>query len=83
MDGLDFDSVRHRVKLVRDSGDTRLFENRDDVSCPVCGNAFDEALETSNSTRRLQPDSGIELCLARAPDRLFVFTHAYGPDSKN
>ena len=37
MTSVDFDSVRHRVKLIEDTGDSRLFENRDGVSCPVCG----------------------------------------------
>ncbi|MFB6270534.1 MAG: flagella cluster protein [Halobacterium sp.] len=72
---LDFESIRHRVKLLRDSGDERVFENRDDVACPVCGDAFAEALASSGRTCQLSP-SDVDLCLVREDDRVVVFTHA-------
>lgn len=74
-DGVDFDAVRHRVKLLQDTGDTRVFDNRDDVSCPVCGDAFAEALETTSSTEQLSPGRELDLCLLREQDRMIVFTH--------
>lgn len=73
---LDFESVRHRVKLVRDSGDERLFENRDGVTCPVCGDTFDEALASTSRTCQLTPGSGVDVCLVREDDRVVVLTHA-------
>jgi hypothetical protein len=75
--GVDFESIRHRVKLLKDSGDTRFFENRDGVRCPVCEEPFDEALETEARTRQLQPLPNHRLCLVREADRTVVFTHAH------
>lgn len=75
-DGFDFEAVRHRVKLLRDTGDERVFENRDGVACPVCGEPFAEALATSERTCQLSPGSSVDVCLVREPDRTIVFTHA-------
>ena len=91
---VDFEAVRHRLKLLRDTGDTRLFENRGDVPCPVCGGArgrlhrprndeagetglaFDEALATSERSRRLRSEQSLDVCIVREADELVVFTHA-------
>lgn len=73
---IDFEAVRHRVKLVRDSGSTTLYENRDGVDCPVCGSPFDEALTTRSRTYDVAPGSDAQLCIAREPDRLLLFIHA-------
>jgi len=73
---IDFEDERHRVKLVRDSGETRLYENRGDVDCPVCGEAFDEGLVTVSDSRQVTPGSGVQLCIARGEDELYLFTHA-------
>lgn len=76
MAGFDFEAVRHRIKLRRDTGSERLFENRDGVPCPVCGEAFDEALASRARTRQLSPSEPVDVCLVREADRLLVFTHA-------
>ncbi|WP_336037648.1 DUF7385 family protein [Halobacterium yunchengense] len=76
MERLDFADIRHRVKLRRDAGDERLFENRDAVACPVCGDPFDEALASTNRTCQLSPGPEVDVCLVREDDRLVVFTHA-------
>jgi hypothetical protein len=77
MTNVDFDSVRHRVKLIEDTGDSRLFENRDGVPCPVCGEDFDEALESRRRTEQLSPWDGLSLCIVNGADsRLVLLTHA-------
>jgi len=77
MTSVDFDSVRHRVKLIGDTGDSRLFKNRDEVSCPVCGDPFDEALESRRRTEQLTPRDGLSLCLVNGDDgELVLLTHA-------
>lgn len=75
-DSIDFHELRHRLKLVRDASRATLFENRDGVACPVCGEPFDEALATSEQSRRLAPERPLEVCLLREDDRLCIFTHA-------
>lgn len=77
MESVDFDAVRHRVKLIEDTGDSRLFENRDRVSCPVCEEPFEEALESQRSTEQVTPRDGQSLCIVNGPERkLVLFTHA-------
>jgi hypothetical protein len=75
-DTIDFEAIRHRVKLLQDTGERRIFENRDGVSCPVCGDAFDEALATTGRTEQLAPDRQLDVCLLRESKRLILFTHA-------
>lgn len=76
MGGLDFASIRHRVKLLRDTGEEQLYENRDGVPCPVCDSAFSEALATAEPTCQLSPSAGVDICIVREEDRIVVFTHA-------
>jgi hypothetical protein len=75
-DRIDFEAVRHRLKLLRDTGKTELFENRDDVPCPVCGEPFDEVLATAERSRQLAPNEPLDVCLVREPERMILFTHA-------
>ncbi|MCD2200449.1 flagella cluster protein [Halobacterium sp. KA-4] len=72
---IDFESIRHRVKLLQDTGNEQVFENRDSVECPVCGQAFTEALVTIERTCQLSPSPSVELCLVREYKRTIVFTH--------
>jgi hypothetical protein len=73
---LDFEAVRHRVKLIEDSGDTRIFENRDGVPCPVCGDPFEEALATGEATHQLGRMPQHRFCLVREEDTMVILTHA-------
>ncbi|WP_232701710.1 DUF7385 family protein [Halobacterium wangiae] len=73
---IDLEALRHRLKLLRDTGETTLLENRDGVECPVCDEPFDEVLETRERTRTLSADEDIHLCLLRERDKVLLFTHA-------
>ncbi|MGB9965983.1 DUF7385 family protein [Halobacterium hubeiense] len=73
---VDFEAVRHRLKLVQDTGTERVFENRDGVTCPACGDAFAEALATTERTCQLSPGPSVDVCIVREADRTIVFTHA-------
>jgi hypothetical protein len=70
----DEHAVRHRLKLVTDSGESVLYENRDGVSCPVCGQPFDEFYATSGA-ESFSPTSPIGFCVAHTDERLLLFTH--------
>ena len=77
MDSPTFDphAVRHRLKLVRDTGSTELYANRDGVACPVCDRAFDEAFLTTERSHRFDPPDGVTFCLLREDGRVVLFTH--------
>ncbi|MCD2204997.1 DUF7385 family protein [Halobacterium sp. KA-6] len=73
---VDFEAVRHRVKLLRDTGSERVYENRDAVGCPSCGEPFTEALVSTERTCQLSPEPSVDLCVVRESERIVVFTHA-------
>ncbi|MFB6130727.1 MAG: flagella cluster protein [Salinigranum sp.] len=72
---LDIHAVRHRMKLVRDTGDTTLYENRDGVACPACGSPFDELLVTKQRENSFAPNRPVAFCVIREEDRLLFCTH--------
>jgi hypothetical protein len=75
--GFDEHAARHRLKLVTDSGESVLYENRDDVACPVCDERFDEFYATAGA-ESFRPPSKIGFCVAHTADRLLLFTHESG-----
>jgi len=72
----DFEAVRHRLKLLRDAGTEQVYENRDGVPCPACGEPFAEALATTDRACQLSPGPSVDVCIVRESDRTVVFTHA-------
>lgn len=74
-DGFDPRSRRHELKLVRESSERALYENRDGVACPACDRVFERLLASERRAERLSPDPGAEFCVVREPDRTLVFTH--------
>ena len=71
----DVHAVRHRLKLVCDDGPTALYENRDRVACPACGDPFDELYLTRRRTNSFAPDRRVAFCVVREDDRLLLCTH--------
>ena len=76
----DEHAVRHRLKLVTDTGASVLYENRDGVACPVCGEAFDEFYATSEH-ESFRPDRVVGFCVAHTDERLLLFTHDVSRDA--
>ena len=72
---LDVHAVRHRLKLRRDTGDAALYENRDGVACPACGDPFDELFVTERRSKRFDPDRPVAFCVVREDDRFLLCTH--------
>ncbi|RBI63914.1 flagella cluster protein [halophilic archaeon] len=75
MTALDVHEVRHRLKLKKDAGHTKLFENRDGVACPACGEPFDDLLATDRREYSLDPPGSARLCVVREDDRLLLLPH--------
>ncbi|ELZ78676.1 DUF7385 family protein [Haloferax larsenii] len=73
--GFDIHEVRHRVKMLRDTGDTMLVENREGVACPACGDPFSRLLISEQPAHSFDPDPGTRLCVRREDGRLLVSTH--------
>ncbi|MFB6079853.1 MAG: flagella cluster protein [Haloferacaceae archaeon] len=71
----DLRAHRHELKLVRESGERALYENRGDVACPACDRPFERVLASERRTESLRPDRRVDLCVARESDRVLVFTH--------
>lgn len=73
----DLHDERHRLKQLRDGGDTRLFENRDGVRCPACEEPFTRLFSTRRTATRFPDPGSARLCLVVPPDDEFVhvFSH--------
>jgi hypothetical protein len=71
----DVHEVRHRLKQRKDAGHTKLFENRDRVACPACGEPFDGLLAIDRREYSLDPPGSARLCVVREDDRLLLFAH--------
>ncbi|MGQ4555652.1 DUF7385 family protein [Halobellus sp. GM3] len=74
-DRFDQHAVRHRMKLLRDGGDVTLYENRDGVPCPACGDPFARVLLTERHSHSFGLADAERLCVTRDNDRLVVCTH--------
>ncbi|QHS17879.1 DUF7385 family protein [Halopenitus persicus] len=77
MPTVDFDvhANRHRLKQLRNAGDTELYENRDDVACPACGEPFTRLFVTERATTTFPETDGSRFCLGNGPDGIYVFRH--------
>jgi hypothetical protein len=71
----DQHAVRHRMKLLTDDGDVSLYENRDGVPCPSCGDPFDRVLLTERASHSFDVADTARVCVADEDDRLVVCTH--------
>ena len=73
-DRFDVHEVRHALKLRKDTGDTQLWENRKELDCPACEEAFADLLISERRRNSFNPPDG-RFCVVREPDRILVFTH--------
>lgn len=74
-DQFDQHAVRHRMKLLRSDGDVTLYENRDGVECPACGEPFSRVLLTERRAHSFDLTDAARLCVSREDSRLVVCTH--------
>jgi hypothetical protein len=71
----DIHAERHRLKQLSDDGDTKLFENRDGVACPVCGEQFDRLFSTERTAITFPKNDGSRFCLRRDGETVSLFRH--------
>ncbi|MES3161384.1 MAG: flagella cluster protein [Halorubrum sp.] len=71
----DLHDHRHALKQLRDTGETSLWENRKDVSCPVCSEPFDRLFITRQDTARFPENNGSRFCLTRTDETIRLFRH--------
>lgn len=74
-DGFDPRARRHELKLLRESSERALYENRGGVACPACNREFDRLMASERRAESFRPDDQVEFCVVRDPDRTLVFTH--------
>ena len=61
MSRFDVHDHRHALKQLRDTGSTKLWENRKDAECPVCDAPFDRLFTTRETgTTFSESDGGDE-----------------------
>lgn len=74
-ESFDVHDHRHEMKQLRDTGSTKLFENRDGVDCPACGVPFDRLFVTKQETTTFPENDGSRFCLLHRDDGIYVFRH--------
>jgi hypothetical protein len=72
----DIHDHRHRLKQLRDSGDTKLFADRDEMACPACGESFTRVLSTRKPATSFPAPGDTRLCLL-VPDTEFVYLFSH------
>ncbi|SFB78789.1 hypothetical protein SAMN05444422_1028 [Halobiforma haloterrestris] len=73
--GFSIHDYRSKLKLLKDGGDQRILENRDDVGCPACGQGFDRLFVTERPTTSFETPPDRRFCLARTDEKLLLLTH--------
>ncbi|WP_410767171.1 flagella cluster protein [Haloferax sp. DFSO60] len=76
-DTFDIHEVRHRVKMLRDTGATMVVENRDGVACPACGDAFSELLISKEASHSFDVPTQTRFCVHHETEtqRVLIATH--------
>ena len=75
MSEFDIHAERHRLKQLRDDGDSKLFENRKGVECPACGSPFHRLFVTKRSAESFPENDGSRFCLVRDLEAVYLFRH--------
>ena len=73
-DRFDVHEHRHALKLQKDTGDTQLWENREELDCPACEEPFSELMISERRHNSFNSPDG-RFCVVRESDRILVFTH--------
>lgn len=71
----DLHDHRHQLKQLRDSGTAKVFENRDDLTCPACSRPFARLLILTGRTISFPSSDGEPFCLLRRSDDVVLFRH--------
>jgi CRISPR/Cas system-associated protein Cas10 (large subunit of type III CRISPR-Cas system) len=74
-DRFDLHENRHRLKQIRDDGDTKEFANPGEERCPACGEPFERLFCTRKDTNSFQKNDGSPFCLVRGNDYIHIFRH--------
>ncbi|RAW45574.1 flagella cluster protein [Halorubrum sp. 48-1-W] len=75
MPEFDVHEHRHALKQLRDTGETSLWENREGLACPACGEPFDRLFTTTKPSTRFPENDGSRFCLVRDDDAVHLFRH--------
>jgi len=75
MSRFDIHDHRHALKQLKDTGSTSLWENRKDISCPVCGAPFERLYTTSETDTQFPENDGSRFCLLCDTESLHLFRH--------
>lgn len=72
---VDLHAARHGLKQLKDSGSTKLFQNRKGFSCPCCGLEFDHLYVSEERRNRFDPSDPQAFCVVLETDRFLLLTH--------
>ena len=74
-DRFDYHRARQGLKLVKDTGDTKLLKNKEGYACPACGNPFEQLYVSEKQHNTFDPSGATPFCIRRESDRILMFRH--------
>lgn len=74
-DRFDYHRARQGLKLVKDTGDTKLLKNREGYGCPACGQPFAILYLSEQRENTFDPSEARAFCVYLEGDRFLLMTH--------
>ncbi|TQQ83028.1 flagella cluster protein [Halonotius terrestris] len=71
----DIHDHRHQMKQLKESSDSGLYDNRDDVDCPVCADTFNRLFILRSHEQQFPENDGARFCLLNQDDGVYLFRH--------
>ncbi|WP_336037564.1 DUF7385 family protein [Halobacterium yunchengense] len=75
MDDVDVEELVSSLTPRRENQAVKTYQNTVSVSCPACGEPFDDLVVCKQNPTSLDLTRQLDLCVGVDGDRAFIFTH--------
>jgi transposase len=72
---IDIHDYRHGLKLIEETRETSLWNNKQRYACPACGKPFEQLFISEQSHNTFNPGSATPFCIRHEADRILMFRH--------
>jgi hypothetical protein len=79
MDDIDFDELVRSLTLREENPAIKSYQNTVAVTCPACGDRFDDLVVCKDNPTSLNLSKQLDLCVGSADDQAVIFTHKKEP----
>lgn len=75
MDDVDLDELVSSLTPRRENSALKSYQNTVSVSCPACGDSFDDLVVCKDNPTSLNLSRQLDLCVGADDGRAVIFTH--------